>query len=247
MKKFMIAILLFSGASTLCAEPCVSTAVELNSARAQFALADAALNTAWKPLKGQLSASQFAATLKQQRLWLAYRDETAAASASGEPFAESATMTQCAAFELARAEMTSARASVLLALGLPATNDWSGVYDDSFGGQVSIDARTDGLHFLINVVRGPAFDIGSIGGIALSKGQKATYRTTTDDFSTEAEDDTLPVFVGLTRDGAQLEVVTENAQNFGGMRAYFDGTYVRVRALDQADSSEIDTASSDLQ
>lgn len=245
MKRMLLAICLFSGISTLCAEPCVSTAAELKSAREQFVLADAELNVAWKPLKGKLSAAQFAATLSKQRLWLTYRDETAAASASGEPFVELASMTQCAAFELSRAEITRTRAAALQAIVLPAASDWSGVYDDSFGGQISIDTRADGLHFLIDVVRSTAFHTGRIVGVAQIKGQSAIYRTTTDDFSTEAEDDTLPVVISMTRDGAQLEVAAENAENFGGARAYFDGDYVRVRALDKADAVEIDNAVSE--
>ncbi len=245
MKKILLVLLLFSGFSTLCAEPCVSTPAALNSAREKFALADAALNAAWKPLKAKLSATQFAATLKEQRLWLAYRDETAAASAAGEPFVEVETMTQCAEFALSRAEITVSRTAVLQALVLPPVSDWSGVYNDSFGGQITIDARSDGLHFLIDVVRSTAYHTGRIVGVAKSKGQIATYRTTTEDFSSEAEDATKPVLVSMTRDGSRLDVVTENTENFGGMRAYFAGMYVRLRALDTADAQGLESALSE--
>ena len=50
--------------------------------------------------------------------------------------------------------------------------------------------------------------------------------------------------VSLTRNAIQLEVVAENARNFGGMRAYFDGSYVRVSSLNKAGAAEIDTAMS---
>ena len=143
MKKMLMAILLCSGISSVCAEPCVSTAAELKSAREKFALADVALNAAWQPLKTKLPAAQFAATLKQQRLWLSYRDEMAAASASGEPFVELATVTQCAEFELARAEITGSRSKVLQALVLPAA---------SFGAEA--------VYFIV-----VAFDTDNVGAV----------------------------------------------------------------------------------
>ena len=241
MRIMLLAILLFGDIGTLCAEPCVSTAAQLKAAREKFALTDAALNAAWRPLKTTLSTAQFTAILKQQRQWLRYRDEMATASASGQPFAELASMTQCAEFELARAQITGSRTKVLQALVLPAASGWSGVYEDSFGGQISIDARADGLHFLIDVVRSTAYHTGRITGVAQSKGNSAIYRTTTENFDTDAED-TLPVLVSMTRASNQLEVVTENAENFGGMRAYFDGSYVRVSALDKTGAAEIDGA-----
>lgn len=222
----------------------MSSAAELKSAREKFAAADAALNSAWKPLKAKLSAAQFAATLKQQRLWLNYRDEMAAASASGEPFVELATMTQCAEFEISRAEITGSRTKLLQAQLVPAAGSWGGVYEDSFGGQISVDVRADGLHFLIDVVRSTAYHTGRIVGVAQVKGNSAVYRSIAEDFSTEAEHDTLPVVVSLKRAGNQLEVKVENAQNFGGMRAYFDGSYVRVGALKLAGAAEIDSAMS---
>ena len=98
------------------------------------------------------------------------------------------------------------------------------------------------MHFLIDVVRSTNYHTGRIVGVAPIKGNSAIYRTTTEDFSSEAEHDTLPVVVSLTRSGNQLEVVAENAQNFGGMRAYFDGSYVRVSALNKTGAAEIDTA-----
>ena len=154
-------------------------------------------------------------------------------------------MTQCAEFEATRAEITGSRTKVLQALVLPAASSWSGVYEDSFGGQISIDARADGLHFLIDVVRSTAYHTGRIVGVAQIEGSSAIFRTTTDDFSTEAEHDTLPVVVSMSRAANQLEVVAENAQNFGGMRAYFDGSYVRLGALNKAGAAEIDTAMSE--
>ena len=242
MKMMLLAILLFTGLSTLAAEPCVSSAAALKSAREQYAAADAALNAAWRPLKSTLSAAQFAATLKQQRLWLSYLDAMAAATASGEPFVELATMKQCAEFEISRAEMTGSRTKVLQALVLPAASSWGGIYEDSFGGQINVDVRADGLHFLIDVVRSTAYHTGRIVGVAQIKGNSAVFRTTTEDFSTEAEHDTLAVVLSLTRAGSLLEVKAENAQNFGGMRAYFDGSYVRVSALNKTGAAEIDTA-----
>ena len=242
MKKIILAVMLLIGCSALCAEPCVSTAAQLKVAREKFAVADAALNVAWKPLKAKLSAAQFAATLKQQRLWLPYRDEMAAASAAGEAFVELATMTQCAEFEVYRADITRSRTKVLQALLLPAPSAWSGTYEDSFGGQISIDARADGLHFMINVVRSSAFHTGRIVGVAQVNGNTALFRTTTENYSTEAQDDTQPVLVTLSRAGNQLDVVADNAQNFGGMRAYFDGSYVRVGALGKTGASDIDEA-----
>lgn len=245
MKKMFLVILLVSGFGTLGAEPCVSTAAQRMEARKKFAGADAALNVAWKPLKAKLSAAQFAAVLKQQRLWIPYRDELAAASAAGGvPFAEVAQMQQCAEFEIYRAELSQSRTKVLQALIAPANASWSGVYEDSFGGTIRIDARADGLHFMIEVVRSTNFHTGRIVGVAQKKGETAIFRTTTEDYSTEAQD-TQAVVVTFSRDGSQLEVLAENAQNFGGMRAYFDGSYVRVGGLSKTGASEIDTAMSE--
>ncbi len=245
MKKILLVILLVSGFGALRAEPCVSTAAQLTEARKKFAVADAALNVAWKPLKAKLSAGQFAEVLKQQRLWIPYRDEMAAASAAGGvPFAEVAAMQQCAEFEIYRADMSYSRTKVLQALVAPANSTWSGVYEDSFGGTISIDARADGLHFMIDVVRSSTFHTGRIVGVARLKGETAIFRSTTEDFSTDAED-TLSVVVTFSRDGSQLAVVAENAQNFGGMRAYFDGSYVRVGGLGKTGAGEIDAAMSE--
>ena len=240
--RMLFAILLLSSFSSAHAAPCVSNAAQLKLARAEFATADAALNVAWKPLKAKLSAAHFAAVLKQQRLWIPYRDAMAAASAAGGvPFVEPASMQQCAKFEIYRADISRSRTKVLQALLAPATASWSGVYQDSFGGTISMDARGDGLHFMIDVVRSSAFHTGQIVGVAQVKGDAAIFRTTTDDYSTDAHD-TQPVLVTFSRDANQLQLVTENAQNFGGMRAYFDGDYVRVSALGKTGARDIEAA-----
>jgi uncharacterized protein YecT (DUF1311 family) len=222
---------------------CERAPAKLSAAQAKFKAADQQLNSVWKEVKAKLPGAQFQSILSEQRAWPEYRDVQAAVSAASGERVEIAQVRGCAELYDAQAQITESRRKYLAALIAPALADakfWRGAFSDSFGGAVFIDPRKDGLHFSLDVVRGETFHTGQIGGVAKLTGQQALFKTSTDNYETEDENDQLPVRVKFTRIGNVLSIETTNAQNFGGARAYFDGNYARIADLSADNIKQID-------
>jgi uncharacterized protein YecT (DUF1311 family) len=213
--------------------------------KAAFAKADARLNNTWKIVRAKLAKDQFKALQDRQRYWPEYRDIMSATSAASRP-AEAKETLQCADFYRVQTDITNRREKFLQAqiASVPAEPGaaWTGRFDDSVGGVLLAYSAKDGIHFSIDVVRSEGYHTGMIAGVAKLEGGKAIYRTTTDDYSTDDPNDQKPVMITLIRRGNVIEVETENTQNFGGARAYFDSQYARFEALSAGDRKELDQA-----
>ncbi len=100
--------------------------------------------------------------------------------------------------------------------------DINGIYDDAFGGTLTIsDATEVTFAFEMTVVRGPTAHIGEIAGVAQIAGETATFIDTNE----EAFIDGNPCRLTFTFEGDWIKVTGENTHYYHGARAYFDGTY----------------------
>ena len=87
--------------------------------------------------------------------------------------------------------------------------------------------RDGHLHFVIQCVRGPTSHVGGLAGIA-------AWNTSIGWFSDKGrdKDKTDETNLSFISRDKKLEIIGANTGYYHGARAYFDGTYVRVKSLD---------------
>ena len=113
---------------------------------------------------------------------------------------------------------------------------WEGVWIDGYGGILSIEEGQEAsLRFTLRVVRGPTYHTGAIEGTAQCNVMSARF-----EIREEGVEGTT--WITFLREGGGLRLIGENTQYFHGARAYFDGTYLRVRELTTEDLKEIASA-----
>ena len=226
--SFLVAALtvLMTG-SALAGEP------QLAAERQRFEAADAVLNQLYAEAAREFPELLFEQLRLDQRRWLAQRDPYAEQVANLQGAAEAGLETDEPWFWLARTERTEGRAQVLrgwLAYareGSPGV--WEGVWVDGYGGRLLVaEGPADRVVFALLVVRGPTFHLGEIAGVA--ERNVRTARFVTEPLFGEGR-----TWLTFVRDGPWVRVVAENAESFHGMRAYFDGLYVRVDDLTPED------------
>ena len=90
------------------------------------------------------------------------------------------------------------------------------------------------LHFVIQVVRGPTSHLGALAGVA-------AWNTRIGWFSDKGRDPSKPEETNLAfvQRGRELEVIGANTGFYHGMRAYFDGKYIKVKPLDQKTQDKV--------
>jgi uncharacterized protein YecT (DUF1311 family) len=141
----------------------------LKEAKAEFEKQDKALNAAWDEVKKskELSDAEQAELKDEQKAWVAYRDEMSLSPGySGAPENEAEARKSAEYFSCA-ASITEERTAWLKGriAKAPAENV-TGVWSDSYGGELRIVQKDKKLYFSIDVVRGPTAHLGSISGIA---------------------------------------------------------------------------------
>lgn len=201
---------------------------------AAFEEADAGLNEAYQAARAVMPEAAFLELRDTQRAWIAYRDDQAAHHARfNRGFMDETDQAESwPEFWESRTAITDSRTAYLRGYeqaydgtftGLP---HWEGTWIDSFGGILEVVQLSESeLGFKIDVVRGPTAHTGRITGIADISGDLARFAIWIVDIEAEAE-------VLLHRGEASIEIATNGATNwFHGMRAYFDGNYVRVAGL----------------
>ena len=203
----------------------------LEQERARFEAVDAQLNAVYADAARELPAAAFEELRLDQRRWLERRD----------PYAEAVAQLEVGVtvlddpevepwFWIARTERTLARIDVLggwleYYRDGPADAGWSGAWVDGDGGWLLVlDDGSVHLAFELFVVRGPTHHLGQLEGVAERIGRTARFTTVS------AWDET-PTWLTFIAEGPLVRLWAENAQSFHGMRAYFDGDYVRVRSL----------------
>lgn len=205
------------------------------AAKALFDKADRALNEAWATAKKVLPESDFNKLKEDQRAWVEYRDYLArspmftGADVQGDLPLESPEYLQAAAgLEDERTEWLKG----LVAAWKDET--LTGCWSDSYGGSIKVVEKDNHLYFLIEVVRGPTSHIGDISGVAV-------WNSTIGWFSDKGRDKDKTDETNLSfilRD-KKLEVIGANTGYYHGARAYFDGSYVKVKSLSAKEQEKI--------
>jgi len=141
---------------------------------------------------------------------------------------------QSAAYFETAAELTSSRAEWLRSRVKNEDESLTGVWSDSFGGTIEIVQEKERLLFVISVVRGPTFHIGSLAGTA-------RWNTPLGWFSDKGRDKekTEESNVAFVSRGNVLEIIGANTSYYHGARAYFDGEYCKVAPLDEKKKAEV--------
>jgi uncharacterized protein YecT (DUF1311 family) len=209
----------------------------LPEVKAAYEKADKRLNAAWSKAKTELDAATLATLTTEQRDWLAYRDEQSLTSVDtgGKEVLEEK-LKQTAEFLDSAADMTQSRAIWLESLlkDPGAEDTLTGTWSDSFGGKLNIVQTGSKFFFTVDVVRGPTFHTGNIGGIASWNEPLGWFSDKGKD--PEKKEETNLAFIHRH---SKMEIVAANAGDYGGARAYFDGHYVRIAKLSDPQSAKV--------
>ncbi len=211
---------------------------ELDKAKAEFAAQDKLLNVTYQDLEKSIPEYVFARVQEDQRKWIDHRDYMSTWDSKRlkkKPEDDPDYWTSAAL-------MTESRITWMKAwkgAGAPSPRGtpgkWDGVYWDGYAGELRIVERNGKLYFSLAVVRGPTFHSGICDGQAEVNGSMAR-------FSVRYSPDEAPMwltFLNNRRGDGRIEVIGENTGFFHGTRAYFEGHYLRVRALNAKDLKEL--------
>ncbi|MDF1823286.1 MAG: lysozyme inhibitor LprI family protein [Verrucomicrobiales bacterium] len=206
-------------------------AESLAESQARYAEADDKLNEAYQGAKATLAEWRFSELQKDQREWVDYRDYRAKLAARFDGQAEEGKEEASPDYWMAMAYLTETRTDIVNAWTMidDFTKDWEGVWIDGVGGELIIsETKGEGVEFILTVVRGPTYHQGFIGGTVEVNGSMARFS----DKGERSDDETWLTF---HLEGGRLEVFGENTGYYHGARAYFDGTYIRVREVTDGD------------
>ena len=239
MKSLFLSLLLaWFAAPTLHAEqstedPKPPTKAE---AKAAFEKADKALNEIWAKAKTQLPAEEFETLKADQRGWIGWRDYIAASfTIVGADVPENKAKETPEYFSTAAGLMETRVQWLKGYLKDPVEEDtMTGVWEDSQGGILSIVQEGKKLFFTLEVVRGPTFHLGNIGGEATWNAPLGWFSI--QDGDAEKKEETNLAFIQRSR---KLEIIGANTGHYHGARAYFDGEYVRVAKLDAKEAAKV--------
>lgn len=197
----------------------------LAEAKAAFAKADRALNEAWAAIKDALPESTVQELTIRQRAWVEYRDRRARLEASG---ADEAAARRSPSYFSTAAELTEDRVKWLRGRAKGPGDTLTGSWVDSYGGTLEIVEQENRLLFVLSVVRGHNFNMGSLAGVAAWNESIGWFSDKGRD--KDKTDETNLSFI--RRDG-EIEVTGANTSHYHGAHAYFDGHYCKVASLDE--------------
>ncbi len=257
---FCLAAFFFTAASLIAQDQVAAESGEslqstLAEAKAQFAAADAELNRVYGKAKQELPEWKFELLKAEQKQWLEYRDDSAVTDAvfnGGQRFYQREKEAPEYWESLA---MNSRTRSAMIAGWILAAEKhdgdvpWTGEWQDGYGGWLRIvlaetPAAAAGkkddyaqplgkMHFQLEVVRGPTYHLGSIGGQAKVNGAMAFFTDAGNVQPRLIDDGEETWLVFEKRYGVpQLEIRAANTGGYHGARAYFHGIYTRVGDLD---------------
>ncbi|MFC5458104.1 lysozyme inhibitor LprI family protein [Prosthecobacter fluviatilis] len=206
-----------------------------DAAKVLFDKADRALNEAWAAVKRKLPEKDFNKLKEDQRSWVEYRDCLARSPLFTGAGGQDDLPLDAPEYLEAAAGLEDERSEWLKGL----IHEWkdetlSGVYSDSRGGRVEVAEEGGHLYFSISVVRGPTSHGGDISGVAVWNAPIGWYSDKGID--KDKSDETNLSFVLRER---KLEITGANTGYYLGARAYFDGSYVKVKTLDVKAHSEM--------
>lgn len=209
--------------------------LDAKAAKAAFDKADLALNAAWAAAKQALPEEEFNKLKDDQRTWVEYRDYLARSPMYTGADAQGELALDAPEYLEAAAGLEDMRTEWLKGL----IHEWkdetlTGEWTDSYGGSIEVVEREGHLHFIIQCVRGPTSHVGGLAGIAAWNSSIGWFSDKGRD--KEKTDETNLSFI--LRD-KKLEVIGANTGYYHGARAYFDGSYVKVKALDAKAQAKI--------
>lgn len=207
----------------------------LEQAKARYSAADKSLNLSYAKAKTKLPEHLFSELQEDQRSWLSYRDYRSLQAAGFDGGAEEGKEKSTVEYWTTLTSITEERVRIIGGwIGHDSfAHEWEGIWTDGEGGLLAIFENEDGqFAFTLDVVRGPTYHVGSIGGRAVWNGSTARFT-----LMTEGEDQ--ETWLTFLKPGVRLEVIGENTSPYHGARAYFDGKYVRVAELTAADREAI--------
>ena len=209
--------------------------LDAKAARTAFDKADRALNAAWAAAKQALPEEEFNKLKEDQRAWVEYRDYLARSPMYTGADAQGELALDAPEYLEAAAGLEDMRSEWLKGL----IHEWkdetlTGEWTDSYGGSIELVEREGHLHFIIQCVRGPTSHVGGLSGIAVWNPNIGWFSDKGRD--KEKTDETNLSFI--LRD-KKLEVIGANTGYYHGARAYFDGSYVKVKALDAKAQAKI--------
>ncbi|MGE9267302.1 MAG: lysozyme inhibitor LprI family protein [Verrucomicrobiales bacterium] len=185
---------------------------------------DAKLNQLYQELRQTLPEERFAELRSDQRAWIDYRDFFAEAAVAQLGEGEGEAKREGAYWE-AMAELTRGRMAILEGWkATEAERTWAGRYRDGYGGELVLREEEGALRFEIAVVRGPTFHTGELEGKAERNGFLARFS----DGGAEHSDGKKTWVDFEVLDGARVRVTGIHTHPYHGVRAFFDGVYVRV-------------------
>ncbi len=221
-------------AGTALGQSDAAAADELSRQVQLFETADAELNAVYQLARELLPEQVFIALRDTQREWLEGRDTRAAdigtfnraITEDDRPAAESPE------FWEARRWLTEDRTDFVRGWiraydgSLDSLGRWEGVWTDGYGGGFRLLDTGDG-HLLLDilVVRGPTAHTGAVSGRGDVLENEAVFS-----WEVPGQDDAAEL--RMRRLGPLIVIETSGPIDyFHGVRAYFDGSYVRVDAL----------------
>ena len=196
---------------------------ELEDAKKDFAKHDAEMKAVLTDLKKCLRARQLLMVEESQEHWWEARDGISNFQARDQDPETSVEKWQTAAW------LTANRVAWLKAWKkIDERKGWAGDYMDAHGGSLQILEKDGKTYFYLEVVRGPTFHNGQIGGELKIDGNKASFETRA------FEDSELTkIMLSPLGDGSgRLKLDAENTSYFHGARASFQGNYLWTGELD---------------
>lgn len=230
-KNNVPAILLFAGLNlfVVASARAEEETAKLEPAKQRFARADADLNKTFDALRKRLPSDEFKNLRNHQRKWIEHRDYIASDQPRQNGF-EGDDFKKSPDYWEAMADLTESRTEFLRAVFDEALPEGiTGIYRDSYGGELKLEETPKGVAFSIDVVRGPTSHTGGLAGVAARKRNTAFYKE-----QVEAGEDRPPCEMTFSFiDGHIVKVAGKNSEHHHGARAYFDGTYFKVSKLDK--------------
>lgn len=207
-------------------------------ALAAFQKADKELNEAWEVVKKNAGPMVFKSLQEDQQGWLKHRDYIATGLGNLPTGTDPAKAKDTKEYLGMAAGLMTERAEYLRAkIKDPGpVGSIDGVWRDSVGGLLLLAQQDSKVYFACTVVRGPTFHLGEIAGIAKWNKPLAFY---TDGGPTKDDPDKSETSIIISNAGPGITLEGANTHYYHGVRAFFDGTYTRTRALSAEDKKKL--------
>ena len=205
---------------------------EYQQAIKAFEEEDRKLNQLWANLKDEIQGEAWPTLLNDQKKWLHYRD------ARSNGFHHPESRNEFTHYWKTSSKLTKLRTELLKDwknnIKAPWTNDWSGYYTCTLSSEDSylmIMHQGNNAWFNIKVTGGRTQHVGLMMGVAEINGNIGRYSDDELRISEIGETQSWLTLLRKVSPGEQLKIIESNAGIYHGIRASFDGHYIRRRDL----------------